>query len=537
MILAVLLACAPPDATPAPGPAWHVELSAPRLLRRMALDLRGELPTLEELDAVEADPAAVDRLRDEMLDDAALEDRLVSFLAERWQTRVDAFDAPYYDFGLSRDQSFSYARSIGEEPLRLAANIAVNDRPWTDILTADHTMADEMLADIWPIEYPEGGEGWEESRYTDDRPAAGVLATNGLWWRYTTSTFNNNRTRAAAIFRLFLCEDFLARPVSFSASGALSSGSTSEEAIRTEPYCIACHVSIDPVASLFFGFSWQSQYSAVEMSTYHAEREPIGPTTLGVESAWFGDPVYGLVDLGNHIAADPRFHRCAAETMAAALWRREVGMADFDRVEAFRDAYEADGLRMKALLRAITDDPVYRAGALAPDAPAEVVAREFPVRLLSADQLASSARNLSGFTWRSNGAELLADDVVGYRVLGGGVNGVNVTRPQQEPGLTWALVVERLAQATAYTAVTNDLAEGADRRLLRHVTVDTRPGDAAFDAELRDLHWRLFAERPDDARLAEVTALWEAVAAESDASTAWIAVLTALLRDPAYVSD
>ncbi|MFN7142290.1 MAG: DUF1585 domain-containing protein [Myxococcota bacterium] len=535
MILALALACASPEA-PDAAPAWHVEASAPRLLRRMALDLRGELPTLEELDAVEADPAALAGLRDDMLDDPALEDRLVSFLAERWHTRVDAFDAPYYDFGLSQDQAFTYAASIGEEPLRLAANLVVNDRPWTDVVSADHTMANEMLADIWPIDYPEGGEGWQESRYTDDRPAAGVLATNGLWWRYTTSTFNNNRTRAAALFRLLLCEDFLARPVSFSASGALSSGTTSEEAIRSEPYCVACHVSIDPVAALFFGFSWQAQYSAIEMSTYHAEREPIGESTLGVEPAWFGEPVYGLVDLGDHIAADPRFHQCAAETMAAALWRREVEIVDFDRVEAFRDAYEAEGYSMKALLRAVTDDPVYRADALAADAPEDVVAREIPVRLLSVDQLASAARDLSGFTWRSHGADLLADDTTGYRVLGGGVNGVNVTRPQQEPGLTWALVVERLAQATAYTAVTDDFAEGADRRLFRHATLDTRPGDAAFAAELRDLHWRLHAERPDDARIADTTALWEAVAAESDASTAWIAVLTVLLRDPAYVT-
>ena len=53
------------------------------------------------------------------------------------------------------------------------------------------------------------------ARYTDGRPAAGVLATNGLWWRYTTTDSNMNRTRAAAISRLLLCEDFMARPVSF----------------------------------------------------------------------------------------------------------------------------------------------------------------------------------------------------------------------------------------------------------------------------------------------------------------------------------
>lgn len=542
MILALALACAPAveetaPPTVHPAPEYHVELSGPRLLRRMSLDLRGRLPTLDELDAVEADPASLDELRDAMLDDPGLEDRLVSMLAERWQTRVDEFDVPYYDYGLADDQQYPYEEAVGEEPLRLAANVVVYDRPWTEILTADYTMANEMLAGIWPIDYPAGATGWQESRYTDDRPAAGVLTTNGLWWRYTTNRFNNNRTRAAAIFRLFLCEDFLARPVSFSASGALSAGTTSEEAIRTEPYCVACHVSIEPVASMFFGFWWQAQYSAIEMSSYHAEREPLGPETLGVEPSWFGEPVYGLIDLGAHIADDPRFHRCAAETMASSMWRRDVELADFDRVEAFRDAYEADGYRIKTMLKAITDDPVYRADALVDDAPEEVVERELTVRLLSVDQLASAAEDLTGFTWTAGGYELLGDDARGYRVLGGGVNGINVTRPQQEPGVTWALVVERLAQGAALTVVADDFAEGAERRLFRHATLDTVPGDPEFEAELVDLHRRTLADRPTDEWLASATALWESVAAESDAATAWGAVLTVLLRDPAYVSD
>lgn len=541
-MIALLLGCSPPPAPvavqPDPPPSAYIELSAPRLLRRISLDLRGIVPSVEELDSVEADAAGVATLRDAWLDDPALEDRLVSFLAERWETRVDAFDATPYDFGLDKADDYAFHKSIGEEPLRLAASVIVRDRPWTEIVTADYTYSNELLASIWPIDYPPGKQGWQESRYTDARPAAGVLATNGLWWRYTTNRFNNNRTRAAAIFRLLLCSDFLARPVSFSASAALQNGASSEEALRTDPYCIACHVSIEPVAASFFGFWWQAQYSAIEMSTYHAEREPLGPLTLEVEPAWFGDPVYGLADLGAHVADDPRFHRCAAESMAAALWRREVDLADFDRIDQFREAYEADGYSMKTMLRAITDDPVYRAGALTADADANAVARELPTRLLSADQLTSAALNLSGFHWENQGYEQLGNDVFGYRVLAGGVNGQNVTHPQQEPGVTWALVVERLAQATADAAVRHDLDVAEGRLLFRHVDASSVPGDAAFDAELRDLTWRLLATRATEADIAAETELWSSVYAEAAvAAEAWTAVVTALLRDPAYVSD
>ena len=50
-------------------------------------------------------------------------------------------------------------------------------------------------------ELGQGATGWQVSRYTDGRPAAGVLSTNGLWWRYYSTVSNLNRSRAAAISR------------------------------------------------------------------------------------------------------------------------------------------------------------------------------------------------------------------------------------------------------------------------------------------------------------------------------------------------
>ena len=40
-------------------------------------------------------------------------------------------------------------------------------------------MANPMLGEIWPVDYPDGAEGWQQATYTDGRPGAGVLATNG----------------------------------------------------------------------------------------------------------------------------------------------------------------------------------------------------------------------------------------------------------------------------------------------------------------------------------------------------------------------
>ncbi|MDP6933884.1 MAG: DUF1592 domain-containing protein, partial [Myxococcota bacterium] len=162
MIL-LLLAC---SGLPDP-PSALVPLESPQLLRRMSLDLRGTLPTVEELDAVAEDPSLLEAMRDTFLDDPRLEERLVMLLAEQWHTRVDVFGAEHGDFFLSDEDEYGFERSVGEEPLRLVAHVAVHDLPYSEIVTADYTLANEMLASIWPLDYPDQAEGWQISTWTD----------------------------------------------------------------------------------------------------------------------------------------------------------------------------------------------------------------------------------------------------------------------------------------------------------------------------------------------------------------------------------
>ena len=98
MILGLLMwACdAPPeDSTPPEDSAAVsselIPLEAPRLLRRLSLDLRGVLPSPDEQEALEADPEQLNQLLEQMLEDPRLEDQIVEWLTERWHTRIDAF--------------------------------------------------------------------------------------------------------------------------------------------------------------------------------------------------------------------------------------------------------------------------------------------------------------------------------------------------------------------------------------------------------------------------------------------------------------
>ena len=73
MILA-LLSC---TSTPEETATLDLDVDAERMVRRLSLDLRGTLPTLDEVDAVSGDPSQLWSLRDQWLEEATLEDRLL----------------------------------------------------------------------------------------------------------------------------------------------------------------------------------------------------------------------------------------------------------------------------------------------------------------------------------------------------------------------------------------------------------------------------------------------------------------------------
>ena len=362
-----------------------------------------------------------------------------------------------------------------------------------------------------------------------------MLGTNGLWWRYITNTSNMNRGRAATVTKLLLCHDILTRPVSFSGSSVGSGGV--EEAIATEPACQSCHATIDPLAASLFGFYWLTQYNPLEQQRYHPERELLGSFYLGVEPAYFGTPVMGLEQLGQSIAADPRFYRCTAETMAGLLWRRDVSLDDFAQVERLRRDFINEGSELKPLIRSITDTMEYRVGALGQEAPIELEETVLTRRMMVTDQLASALYGVTGFSWTYEGFSQLDNDTLGYRVMGGAVDGDQVSSPQRDPGLTWALVVKRAAQAAAAYVVSRDLSSDTENpKLLKDVDTDTRPSDPRFEAQLISLHWRLLAIEPDADRMAALTDLWREAYRASDSVSAWTVVVSSMLRDPEFVT-
>lgn len=507
------------------APAAPPQMDATSALTRISIDLRGVRPTAEELATVKADPAALDDLTDAFLHDARFPGRVRDMWSEVYLTRTESFLIYASQYGL--DDQAGFQRSIGDEPLQILSYIAEKDLPYTDLVTADWTMADETLGAIWPIDYPDGETGWRQSHYTDGRPAAGVLATNSMWWRYTSTASNSNRKRANAVSRIFLCNDYLVRPIEFDRNVNLLDEDAVSDALQTNPACMNCHTSLDPLASYFFGFWWYDYTNPGEASYYFPEREPLYRDYTGTERGYYGEPGYSLADLGHQVAADNRFPMCAARQASELLLRRPLTLEDEDRLVGHRDDFISGGLTVRALLKSVVQDPAYLSGST--DAAGYV-----PKKMLTADLLASTVEDLTGFAWTYSKYDMLRTDAVGFRTLAGGADGYNVTSTARSPNATLVLVQERLAEAAAAYVVANEWT-----RLFTVDFTETPETDRdAMVAQVQALHLRVLGHEVDadgdevDAALA----LWSSLyAVEGTTRGAWTGVLCALLRDPDFL--
>src|SRR5262249_52521977 len=153
-------------------------------------------------------------------------------------------------------------RSIYDEPLRLIEDIVMTDQPYTRIVTAGYTMADPTVATVWGMAHSDR-DGWERTHWTDDRGAAGILASTSLYLRYRSTAYNYNRARANAISRSLLCHDFAASDIRIDTSVDLSNPAVVANAVVNNPSCAGCHQAMDPLASYFFSFAQGTMNGAI----------------------------------------------------------------------------------------------------------------------------------------------------------------------------------------------------------------------------------------------------------------------------------
>jgi hypothetical protein len=531
--LAALAACASESTPPAPPPPPEVEipatgLDARALLVRASLDIRGVRPSADELALVGADATALDGLFDSMVEDPRLADRVASIFADALRTRRDAFYFAAYHFGLDEARNGELQHAIGNEALHLVRHVVASGAPITEIVTADYTVVDPILLEIWPLEALETlPDGTVKARYLDGRPAAGVLATNSFHWRHRSTFENANRGRSNAMSRALLCADYLDRPIDFPTDVDLTDTESIHQAIRENAACQACHATLDPFASHLWGFM-QPADEAYTHGFYHPENELQWKVYTEAVPAYFGTPTDGTLSaLGRHVAADPRFVACTVRRVYERMLGRPASVEDEGQLTLHREALLGSSLSIKALVRSVLDDPAYRGIAqksVYGGQPDPIVAK-----LASPELLTSMLADLAGYLPSIDGRSATSIDYGVRALAGGSERGSSAT-----PSIGHVLVHRRLAEGAA-----RSLAEGASPTsrvgaLLSSIDPASRPSAALVAAVVREIRSTELGE--DAAEVGALLALWDAaLAATSDASEATTALLTAVFADPELV--
>ncbi len=537
LVAAWALACASePDLPGADAPAWDWQAPSgsasgevvpnDELLVRASIDLRGVRPSIEEQERLAAG-ASFEELVDELLADPRTAAHLAQGFDQVFHTRIDHDLAeviyPLSGEAYGLDDLHGFLDSVGGELPAMVERVIVDGLSWTEMVEGDWTMADATLDEVWPVQ--RDGDGttaadgrYAVGRYTDDRPAAGALATNSLWWRYLSGNVNYNRHRAAHAARIFLCHDHHGIQVDLDPDAVLVDQDAIKNAIADNPSCRACHDTLEPLSGYLFGF-WLYDEEAGDVplwGEYRADRESMWQETTGVAPAYYGDAsVADLSALGPAMAADERFLPCFVRQTATAL----LGLGAVDEVDtsAFEATAQATDMTVLPVARAIVLSDAYAA---------------LPLRMVRPGAMVSQVEELTGFRFTIDGVDQVWSGSDGLRVLAGDADGFQVTQPTVVPDVSATVFHARLAEAAARYAIEQHRT-GGDSGLFPIVTPSRGPEDPAYEDQLAWLHQRVLGIAPTDDELTALAGLHTAVLAQgSDPEGAWGVVLAALLRDP-----
>jgi hypothetical protein len=542
-----------------------VEMAAPaRLLRRAALSLAGRLPRPGELeggldaaiDGLLKEDAFYDRLKEGFndillakgypgnADDALSYDHFEK--TRHWYQKHDLSHVPEKErtkagYKLADD----YRAALLREPYELIAYIVRNDRPFTEIATADYFMVSpytsrgygifDQVKDQFknvddPFEYVparlpalKGRNGkTQENGGTGIYPHAGILSLFQYLRRYPTTVTNRNRLRARMYYRHFLGVDVMAlapRVTDAAAVGAKFANPTLQA-----PDCVVCHRTIDPVAGLF--------------QDYFNEEGHFGPRKEGWFTDMFGPGLEGrelpaaerwraLQWLGQETAKDPRFAVAMVEHVYYLLMGRPPLLPPVDiddpHFTAKRRAYlelrkevrdiaarfAKDKFNLKTVFKAWIASPFYRVDGLS-KAP-ETAARRAElddvgiVHMLTPEQVERKVLAVFGRRW----GRLDSDGESRYGILYGGIDSKSVTERAADPSGAMGALQRIMANDVACKNVPADFAqEASKRRLFPDVELDDLPGTPEGDAKIRKaivhLHERLHGRAPAE----EVERTW-----------------------------
>lgn len=555
-------------------------LSPARRLRQATLSLAGRLPTSEELQAVrDGNDSTVATIVDKVMQEDAFYERLKEgfndiFLTIGIEDNAETL-LSYHHFEKTRlwyqDWDFSnlpeaereragwkladvYRDSLLQEPLRMIEYIVRNDRPFTEILTADYIMVSPYSARGYgvfesikhqfrnpedPFEYIPaklpaltGRDGKTQESATGLYPHAGFLSMFHYLRRYPSTETNRNRLRARMFYQHFLGVDIMQlAPRSTDASAVAAKY---EIPTMQAPDCVVCHRTIDPVSSIFQDFDFEGHviprkdgwYSDMFQAGFEGEEMP--PSERWRAPQW----------LAERTVRDPRFAIAMVEHVYYILFGRRPLQAPTDIDDPFfaarRRAYQAQrrliettarefidrGFNLKAAFRSLIESEFYRVDGLQlavsdPDRAAELDDIGI-VRLLSPEQLERKLKAIFGKEWGRFEGEM--------KILYGGIDSISITERNADPSGAMGAIQRILANDVACYHVARDFRKpAAERVLFSAIEPTVLPGDNMSNQQIRHtivtLHQRLLGDdlAADDPEIERTFQLFTDIIADANA--------------------
>ncbi|MEN8821723.1 MAG: DUF1592 domain-containing protein [Abyssibacter sp.] len=540
-------------------------------LRKATLNLAGRLPTDAEVHNVASGgEVELAQVLDVLMQEDAFYERLIEIYnddllqnkylgGENAVNLLRASDFPqrrwYRDLGLDTEDSeqralFDYLKAqtndaVAQEALRLVEYIVRNQRPVTELLTADYMVANYYSARAYGAEhqqawrqlpdppfpeYPYDPDDYRPIRIANaeygEIPHAGVMTSAMFLNRFPTTETNRNRHRSRMVHALFLDTDVLQL-----------SGVRPGEAVDLDsatptldnPACSVCHTVVDPVAAVFQNWNSRGQYQPSRHNGgWHSDMEARGFNGEAM-------PLAGNVDrsvawLGEVMVQDPRFARSVVKRLFRGLTgqsplpvpaadvpddapERLAYQAQTVHFNGLRDALIAADFRIEPVIRGIVLGPYFRADGVRPDAGSgeEVHRYSGSERLLTPEMLHRKIQATLGLPWERWGyPRLTSRRSDSLAVLYGGIDSDNVIRRITEPNGLMASLQQRMAHEMACAVTARDFFHPRDvRRLFRFVERDDSLLDdsgavdpvvrAHVEQTLQHLFWSLLGLRLDAA--------------------------------------
>lgn len=518
--------------------------------RKASINLAGRLPTaLEDFNIATGGEEALDQELEKILHEEAFYARMEEifndmFLTDRYLGRtnaLDLLDGDYYPNARwfvedednpgaldGENQEFlANARlytndSMARENLKLATYLVRNDRPFTEILTADYMVMNPYTARSYGVELefenPMDPNEWRAGQIPGV-PHAGVL-TSPMWLnRFPTTPTNRNRHRARMVYWFFLATDvnrLADRPLD--PTNIVDFNPTMNNA-----NCNVCHKVIDPLAGALQNWDEQGNYAPMEdgwftdmISPGFEDRKLNYETDLQTAARW----------LANQVANDPRFalsmvHHMyrgltgyeplvfptdsSDEKYLARVKEFEVQTAVFESIaQKFMDS-EYD---LRVVFKELVKSQYFRAKDLNDETLAEEMVELGSMRMLTPELLDRKIEAVLGTSWVDRDGDSYLLDSNEYRLLYGGIDSNDVTQRITSPNGIMANIQMRMANEMACRVTASDFtAPEQRRRLFPFVERTTSPfNDQGFpdlDNELlirkniAHMHHHILGERLD----------------------------------------